>query len=75
MNELLLHVLLIWIISALFLILLYDKMVVQQQITRNMYKGKKGYNKKKAKATYIKYIIISGLFSVLVVYFLRLLIH
>jgi hypothetical protein len=64
MNEFILHVLLIWALLSLTLILTYEKFVVEPHMEHNMYTGKgRSYNKKKARATHIRLVMLSGLLA------------
>jgi hypothetical protein len=73
MNELVLHVLLIWVLLATMLILFYEKFVVERHMQRNMYIGKgRGYDKKKVRSSYIKLVVVSGVVALGVVYILTL---
>jgi hypothetical protein len=64
MSEFVLHVLLIWGLLSITLILAYEKFVVAPQMEHNMYTGKgRSYNKKKARSTYIGFVLGSGVVS------------
>lgn len=65
MNEIVLHVLLIWFLLSLTLVLFYEKLVVQRQMARNMYTGKgQTYNKKKARSSYLTIALVSGVAAI-----------
>jgi hypothetical protein len=64
MFEFVLHVLLIWVLLSITLILFYEKFVVEPHVEHNMYTGKgRSYNKKKARSTYIRLALLSGLLA------------
>jgi hypothetical protein len=72
MKELILHILLIWILVSLCLILVYNKLVVERRLEYNMYTGKgRKYNKKKARANYLKFTLLGGAIAFILVFSLR----
>ncbi|MGV3505443.1 MAG: hypothetical protein ACO1O1_17175 [Adhaeribacter sp.] len=68
MNEIVWHVVLIWILLSITLVLFYEKLVVQRQMDHNMYTGKgQTYNKKKARSSYLAIVIVSAVIAFVLV--------